>query len=339
MLHLDGSRGEGGGQVFRSALALSLCTGTPFRMSAIRARRPRTGLRPQHLAAVRAAATVGNAEVTGDERGSEEITFRPRGVVPGRHHFQVGTAGSACLVLQTILPPLLTAGGPSALVLEGGTHNPHAPPFDYLDRVVHPLLARMGPRVVMRLERHGFAPEGGGRFTVEVEPVERLEGLTITERGGIRETKARALVSDLPLHIAERELKVVARKLRWADEDLRVEVVERAGGAGNVLLLEIACRHITELFTAFGRIGTRAETVAAEAVRAARRYLRADVPVGEHLADQLLLPLALAGGGAYRTLPLSSHTQTQIDLLGAFLDTSIEVLPSRPGSVLVEVRS
>ena len=166
MLTIDGSVGEGGGQILRTALALALVTGTPFRIHAIRARRRKPGLLRQHLTAVNAAATVGGASTDGASLGSRELTFRPGRITPGEYRFAVGTAGSTGLVLQTVLPPLLLASGPSTVTVEGGTHNPGAPPFDFLARVFLPLLRRMGAHVEARLDRPGFYPAGGGQCTV-----------------------------------------------------------------------------------------------------------------------------------------------------------------------------
>ena len=166
MLLIDGSQGEGGGQILRTALGLSLVTGTAFRIEKIRAGRAKPGLLRQHLTAVNAATVIGDALVDGAELGSPALVFRPRSVRPGAYRFAVGTAGSASLVLQTVLPPLLTAGASSILTLEGGTHNPWAPPFDFLARAFLPLLERMGAPVRAAIQRYGFYPAGGGQFTV-----------------------------------------------------------------------------------------------------------------------------------------------------------------------------
>jgi len=321
-LAIDGSRGEGGGQVLRSSLALSLITGREVRLSRIRAGRRKPGLRRQHLTAVLAAAEVGRGgSVEGAAVGSQELTFRPGSVRAGDYRFDVGTAGSVNLVLQTVLPPLLAADGPSTVTLLGGTHNPMAPPFDYLDRVFLPLLRRMGARVTARLERHGFYPAGGGRFTVSVgPPAGGLRPLELCERGRVVERRARAVVAGgLPRHIAERELKRTRDKLGWPESSCEVVEVE-SDGPGNVLTLEVESEGVTELFTGFGQKGVRAERVADLAIREARRYLAPKVPVGEHLADQLLLPLALAGGGVFRTLAPSSHALTNLDVMRSFLE-------------------
>jgi RNA 3'-terminal phosphate cyclase (ATP) len=320
VLYIDGSIGEGGGQVLRTALALSMATGRPFRMTGIRAKRRKPGLLRQHLTAVAATQAVSRADVEGAEPGALELTFAPREVRAGEYRFAVGTAGSATLVLQTVLPVLLTAPGPSELTLEGGTHNPMAPPFDFLQRAFLPLVARMGPRLEATLERHGFYPAGGGRFRVRIEPVARLSPLVVMERGAVARRAATVLLSNLSESIGKRELAVVRAKLGWPDEALRVETVSDAFGPGNTMWLEIASEQVTEVFCGFGEYGLRAEAVAEQAVAAARRYLAAGVPIGSHLADQLLVPMALAGGGAFRTIALSSHTTTNMAVIRLFLE-------------------
>ena len=337
MISLDGSFGEGGGQILRSALALSVATRTPFRMERIRAGRARPGLLRQHLTALRAAAAISEAEVEGAELRSQQITFRPHAVAAGEYTFAVGSAGSAGLVLQTVLPPLLTAAGRSRLVLEGGTHNPMAPPFDFLAKAFLPLLGRMGARVDARLERPGFYPAGGGRFSVTVTPVPSLARLDLLQRGELRTRRARALVAKLPRHIGERELKVVQRELGWDESCLSLESIGDAAGPGNVLILEIESEHVTEVFTGFGEVHVRAETVAERATREAQRYLESGVPIGQHLADQMLLPLGLAGGGSFRTLALTRHTTTNIEVLRRFLDLHVTVSPSGPDDLLVQI--
>lgn len=336
MLEIDGSAGEGGGQILRSSLGLSLVTGRPVRLTKIRAGRKRPGLRPQHLAAVRAAAEVGRADVRGAELDSRELIFRPSAVRPGDYTFEVQTAGSMTLVVQTVLPALLRAEQPSRLRLTGGTHNPMAPPYDFLDRVYFPLVERMGPRVERSLSKAGFYPKGGGRFEVGITPARKLEPLFLTERGEVTARRARCLVARLPEHVAERELAAVAAALGWHEHELHVEQ-PRSRGPGNALLLEVECEHSRELFTAFGEKGRPAAAVADDAVGQLRRWLDADVPVGEYQADQLLVLLALAGGGAFRTHALSLHAQTQVDLLPRFLPIAIEVDALGPDQFEVRV--
>ncbi len=326
LIHLDGTRGEGGGQILRSALCLSLCTGRPFRIDGIRARRRKPGLLRQHLTAVQAATRIGEAEVEGDAMGSSSLTFRPRAIRAGAYRLAVGTAGSTMLVLQTVLPALLRADGPSTLELSGGTHNPFAPPFGFLLGAFLPQLARMGAQVQAELIRPGFYPAGGGIARVTVEPCGALEPLELLERGEIVARRARALVANLPREIGERENAVVRRKLGWSESETEVVEVEDSVGPGNLLSLELESEHVTEVFTGFGERKRRAEKVAGMAVQEVQRYLGANVPVGEHLADQLLIPMALAGGGRFRSVPASLHTRTNAEVIETFLPVRIDVV-------------
>lgn len=336
LVRIDGSTGEGGGQVLRTALALSLTTRRPVEVTRIRAGRQKPGLMRQHLTAVQAAAAVGSARVKGAEIGSSELRFEPGALRHGSFDFSVGTAGSTTLVLQTILPALVLAGGPSTIRLRGGTHNPMAPPFDFLEKAFLPLLGRMGAAVDAVLVQPGFYPAGGGECIVTVTPARRLRPLELLERGEVRRRSARAVVSKLSREIAARELAVVSRLLGWEAGTLEVVSVDSAG-PGNVVTLEIGSEGLTEVFTGFGEKGVSAEAVAENVAREARAYLASGVPVGEHLADQLLLPLALAGSGAFRTLPLSRHATTNVEVIRAFLPVRVEVVKDGPSGCVVRV--
>jgi len=325
MITIDGSQGEGGGQILRSALALSLVTGKPFRIGNIRAGRKKPGLMRQHLTAVNAAVEVGAAQVSGNAIGSRELAFKPTALRSGGYHFAVGTAGSCTLVLQTVLPALIVADGPSEILLEGGTHNPAAPPFDFLAGAFLPILNRMGPTVEAVLERPGFYPAGGGRIRVKVTPSRKLAPLHLLQRGRLLAQTARATVARLPRSIAEREIAVVREKLAWEEDCLSVREVPDSSGPGNVLVISVTSEHVTEIFTGFGELGVSAETVAGRTVKETREYLASGVPVGRHLADQLLLPCALAGGGAFSTLSPTAHTLTNIQVLRLFLDLDVKV--------------
>ncbi len=327
-LYIDGSQGEGGGQVLRSSLGLALVTGRPVTVDRIRSRREKPGLMRQHLTAVNAAVAVCGGRATGADLGSRSITFEPQPVRPAEYRFDVGGAGSATLVLQTVLPALLIADGPTTLILEGGTHNPWAPPFDFLEKAFLPLVSRMGPHVEIELERHGFYPAGGGRFRVHVQPAPVLRGFDLCERGEILECRARVLLANLPEHIARREIGTIIHKTGWRAERCEAVAVESAG-PGNAVLLEVVSEHVAEVFTAFGQHGVKAERVATDAARQANEYIAAGVPVGHCLADQLMLPLGISAwqgsGGSYRTLPLSLHATTHIELLREFLGITIDV--------------
>lgn len=338
MIVIDGARGEGGGQILRSSLALATVRGLPCRIDHIRAARKKPGLLRQHLTAARAAAAVSSGSLVGDEIGSDSLTFRPGTARAGEYEFRVGTAGSTTLVLQTILPALITADGPSRVALEGGTHNPFAPPYDFLALAYLPLLERMGARVAATLERPGFFPAGGGRIVVEIEPAGRLQPLELLERTAIRRQRATAWVANLPRGIGERELKLVARKLGWRPSELRIEAVTGGAGPGNVIVLEVESPEVTEVFTGFGEVRRSAEQVAHNAVRACQKYLASTAPVGEYLADQLLLLLALAGGGAFRTTNVTRHTRTHAELLEIFGGVQVEIDDSGRDGSLVRIR-
>jgi RNA 3'-terminal phosphate cyclase (ATP) len=324
LITIDGSFGEGGGQIIRTSLGLSLVTRKPFRIERIRAKRKNPGLQRQHLTAVTAAAKIGNAEaVEGATLGSSALSFKPKEVARGEYEFDIGTAGSTALVLQTVLPALLVADGPTVLHLEGGTHNPLAPPFDFLQKAFLPLLEKMGAKIESELIRPGFYPAGGGQAVFTIDPPEKLSRLDLDQRGEVRSCKAKASVANLPLSIAERELKTIGKKLGWSNEFLQSEQIKNSKGPGNVVSIEIETEHLTEVFTGFGQKGVSAETVASGVAKEAQSYLNSEAAVGEYLTDQLLLPLALAGGGSFTTGPLSDHTITNIEVIKKFLDVSI----------------
>lgn len=325
IIHINGSMGEGGGQILRSSLALSMFTGRPFSITNIRAGRNKPGLMRQHLTAVNAACSVSGGEAKGAELHSQELHFTPGEVKPGRYQFAVGTAGSATLVLQTVLPALLTAGGPSELVLEGGTHNPFAPPFDFLERVFLPLVQQMGPKFKARLEKPGFFPAGGGRFIINISPVSALSPLELMERGDMIHRKARAVVANLDEKIARRELLTVKKRLDWAENELESHIVAKSDGPGNVLLLEQKYAHVTELFTGFGMKKVRAESVAQKTCKQLEKYEASHAPVGAHLADQLLIPLAMAGSGRFCTVTPTEHTKTNALVVEKFFNVSIRI--------------
>lgn len=320
LLHIDGS--IGGGQVLRSALSLSALTGQPFSIENIRAQRSRPGLMRQHLTAARAAAEICGAEMQGAELGSTTLRFHPRKVRSGRYRFSVGGAGSACLVLQTVLPPLLVAEGQSELSFEGGTHNPLAPPYPFLDEVFFPIIERMGPRLVRVLHRSGFAPAGGGSFDVRIEPVKALAALDHHQRGALLTLSAEAQVANLPQAIATRELNVAREELDIGEQALALRT-PAANGPGSVVILRATHEHSSELITGFGERGVHAEQIAKRAAREMKTYLASSAAVGEHLADQLLIPFAMASGGSFSTLHETAHFASNVHVIERFLPVTV----------------
>src|ERR1700748_513300 len=330
MIAIDGSVGEGGGQILRTSLALSMCTGQPFTLARIRARRAKPGLMRQHLTCVQAAAAVSGETVQGAELGSTTLVFEPGAVKPGDYAFAVGTAGSCTLVLQTVWPALMLADAPSRLKLSGGTHNPMAPPFHFLERCYAPLLRRLGADSAVTLRRLGFYPAGGGEIDVTIHPTgDALRPFDLLERGDPVESFAECLAPALPAAVARRELDALARTLAWAPEQLRVPVARQNEGPGNALMATLAHAQVCELFTQFGEKGVSSEQVAHALVKEIRAYQASTAALGPHLADQWALPLALAvwrrgGDAAYTCTELTGHATTHFAMIERFLPVRFE---------------
>jgi RNA 3'-terminal phosphate cyclase (ATP) len=335
LLQLSGE--SGGGQLLRSALSLSMITGQPFRMEHIRGRRPKPGLMRQHLVCVKAAAEISSAEVTGAELGSTELVFRPGAVSGGDYQFAIGSGGSTTLVFQTLLPALLQADSASTLRIEGGTHNPLAPHCEFIERCYLPVLAKMGAKASVVLERHGFMQAGGGVLTATVKPIKKWKKLKLTARGEALGVRGFVVQAHLPGEIAEREIASASRVLEWTADQFSIQEVRQSNGPGNAILLEAAYEHITEISTGVAQMVKSAESVAAGAAKGLRGYLASEAPVGVHLADQLLLPMALAGSGVFHTRGISDHTRTNIDLIGRFLPVTFEIAEVAPGVKAVSV--
>lgn len=323
-IELDGAQGEGGGQILRTALSLAMLQNRPLRLRNVRAGRRKPGLMRQHLACVRAAASVSSATVDGAEIGSTALEFRPGAIRAGHFDFKIGSAGSTMLVLQTVLPALLRADGASRIVLEGGTHNQMAPSSDFIADAFLPQLARMGANVAMTVERHGFFPAGGGCVDVRIVPA-ALRPLQLLERGESRGIDATVLLRSLPQHIAQRELDMAAQRLTLTGRSQR----DLKGGTGpaNALVLTATFEHVSEVVVGLGEHGVSAEMVASSASDELRAYLAHGAPVGEHLADQLLLPLVLAGGGSFVTGRPTPHLETNAAVIRAFGAADIDIRP------------
>jgi RNA 3'-terminal phosphate cyclase (ATP) len=333
-IELDGSTGEGGGQILRTALALSMCTGKPIAINRIRAKRSKPGLMRQHLTCVQAAKAVSSAKVQGDELGSQSLGFEPGAVSAGEYTFNVGSAGSCTLVLQTVLPALMLASHDSQVTLTGGTHNPMAPPYHFLERSFAPLLRQLGVGIDLNLRRHGFYPSGGGEFSAAIRPAASgLVPFDLTERGVAAERYAECLAPALPHTVAVRELAAIGSALGWSGEQLRTPAVRQNEGPGNALMATIQYQNVGELFTSFGEKGVSAEQVAAALAKQVKAFLVSDGALGPHLADQWMLLLALAvaakGGEAVFTCSeMTGHAKTNIGVIEKFLPVRFEVAPT-----------
>lgn len=323
MIELDGAAGEGGGQILRSALVLSMVTGQPFTITRIRANRPKPGLMRQHLVAVQAAAQICGARVNGAELGSMALSFVPGTIVGGDYEFAIGTAGSCTLVLQTLALALLYAEASSTVRITGGTHNAMAPPAQFLQHAYGLQLRAMGGQVEFALERYGFYPAGGGCIVATIVPGDGLRPIDLVERGACRRGHAEAIVAGIPASVARRELACVREAMGWDDADLRLRVLSAAEGPGNAMLVTLEHDHVIEVFAGFGVKSVTAETVAARVIGEVRAYIASGAAVGEHLADQLMLPFALAGGGSFTVSSVSGHALTNADVIGRFLPVRI----------------
>jgi RNA 3'-phosphate cyclase len=326
MLEIDGSFGEGGGQILRSSLALSLMTGKPFHLRKVRAnRKPKAGLRPQHLASVRAAARIGNATVTGGSVGSSDLTFQPGPVAAGKYHFPIGTAGATALVLHTVYLPLALCDGPSEIVLEGGTHSEKAPCYHFLATTWRAYLTRLGLTVSVEMKRPGFYPRGGGLLIAHVQPWAVRKPLRLT--GPVTFEKASILsgAAGLPPHVNNRQARRATVRLRDAGIEPEVSSEEWDGGPGSMLAITWA-GPVPTLFFGLGARGKPAEAVADEAADEALAHRDRGMPVDPHSADQLLLPLALAEGESeYHVSEVTRHLTTNAAVIKMFLDRDITI--------------
>lgn len=326
MLEIDGSMGEGGGQILRSALALSLLTGKAFHLRKIRAnRKPKAGLRPQHLASVRAAASIGSAKIAGASVDSSDLTFEPGPIVPGDYRFAIGTAGATALVLHTIYLPLAwQASGPSRVILEGGTHVSTSPCFHFLDTTWRAYMERLGLRIRLEMTRPGFYPRGGGEVIVYIQPCTELHGLNL--RQGIDVTRATGFSAGagVPEHVAKRQARRATERLKRKGIDAEIELQTWEGGPGSVLGIVIDTAPMPAFFFGLGARGKPAETVADEAAEQAIAFAGARAPVDAHSADQLLLPLCFSNDASeFHVQAITRHLTTNIAVIGMFVERTI----------------
>lgn len=331
IVEIDGTRGEGGGQLLRSALALALATGRGFRIDDIRRARSKPGLMRQHLTAVQAAAAICKARVDGAEIGATSLLFEPGPVRAGDYSFAIGTAGSSVLVLQAIMPALARLAAPSRVIVSGGTHNPLAPTFEFLRDSLAPQLAAIGWTVHYTLVRHGFFPAGGGQIIAAFEPARSPQRLVVVERGNRIAQAARVVVSHIAREIAERELAALSARLNWDVDPRAIVWIEDSVGPGNFVEATVRYDNVTEVATSIGQRGVSGERIAQMCAETVQNYLQGTAPVGEYLLDQLLVPLALTAGGELRATRWTPHAEAQRDLLRTWFARDIDVTPDEDG--------
>ncbi|MEM7184234.1 MAG: RNA 3'-terminal phosphate cyclase [Spirochaetota bacterium] len=329
-LTIDGSLGEGGGQVLRTALSLSILTQKPIEFTNIRAKRKKPGLLRQHLTSVKAAQAICNAKTEGVEFGASRLRFTPGNIKADSYYFAIGTAGSTALVCQTILPVLALSDAPSTITLEGGTHNGMSPSLCFLQHAYFPIIERMGVKCEVNTQRFGFYPAGGGKWQLTIMPTSHFKPLHLLDGAAHLATdpqhcRMRALLSKLPKTIGEREIKTAREELNWSRANAQVDQVE-SKGPGNSLHLVVQADTHCNVFEVIGEKGVSAESVAKRCAGQVKKFLAANAAVEEHLVDQLLLPMALAGAGSFTTTVPSLHTRTNIDIIQQFLDIPIAVV-------------
>jgi RNA 3'-phosphate cyclase len=340
VIEIDGSVGEGGGQVLRTALTLSLLTQKPFNIRDIRGRRKNPGMRPQHLAAVRAAMAVGKAKVRGDELGGQMLTFEPSGLWAGDYSFDIGTAGACSLVLQTIFLPLANAGSNSYIEITGGTHVPWSPSFEYIGWVWLPAMRTLGYSATANLSKVGFYPKGGGKIGVTVSSSRVVDGLIALKQVSTRELAGVSLSCNLPEHVAARQCHRLSERLEAHQLTPQIEIDRlRSPGRGSAVF--ITSKHSPAFFgfSALGARGKSSESVADEAADQLLNFIASGAALDRFLADQVLLPLAIAPSlSRFNTEAATEHLRTNAEVIEKFLDSKITITKQDDGlTALVEI--
>lgn len=327
MIEIDGSHGEGGGQILRTGLAYSAILKKPVKITRIRAGRKNPGLQPQHLKSIEALAEITKAKTEGVKIGSKTITFIPEEIVPGRYEFNIGTAGSVALLLQALLLPLALCQSDSHLVITGGTHVEWSPPVHYLSEVLFPTLHLMGIQAKAKIERWGWYPKGDGRIEIEIHPASELKPVSLTHRGALKNIYGLSASSNLPKHVAQRQRD---RALRRIEEELKteakIEVFSEIPsiGQGSFIFLIAESERAKAGFSSLGKRGKRAEEVADEAIVSLKGYLESDGCIDPYLADQTVPFMALAkGNSSFTTALITEHLLTNLWVIGHFLEISV----------------
>ena len=327
MIQIDGSFGEGGGQILRSSLTLSIITQRPFKISDIRANRKKPGLKPQHLKCVQAAAAISNAEISDIDIGSQTLTFKPKELIPGEYRFDIGTAGSTSLVLQTIYLPLALANQISRVVIMGGTHVPWSPVHHYLAFQWLNYLKKIGFNIYLKFVRAGFFPKGDGKIIAEISAPNQFSSLELMERGALLKIRGLSAVANLDITVAQRQKNQIEKRLKKLDYRYRIKVDQMRSKWKNTMVLLLAeFENGSGCFTSLGAIGKRAETVADEAVNQLLGFLNSYGCIDKYLADQLILPLAIIQQKSIiHTTQVTEHLLTNIEVVKKFLDVEIKV--------------
>lgn len=340
VLAIDGSYGEGGGQVLRTALSLSAILGMPFRMVNIRKGRKKPGLMPQHLMCIRAMAEITGAHAEGAFAGSTDLFFFPSSIRAGTYTFDIGTAGSTALLAQALLPPLFAASGVSSLTLSGGTHVPFSPIYDYLEKIFSPALAQIGFHLETEILRYGFYPRGGGVIRLSIIPAREPRAVRWDRKDAISRLHCMSAVANLPDHIAHRQSEAARTVL--ASAGLRIESCMKSVqsyGKGSYLFLSYCGKGMFGGFSALGEPAKKAETVGREAAEAFLAFHKSGTCVDRHLADQIPLYLVRAQGlSSFSTESVTGHLLTNLWVMNQFLDTQahVEGAVGLPGRILLQ---
>jgi RNA 3'-terminal phosphate cyclase (ATP) len=341
LVQIDGAFGEGGGQIIRTAVSLAAMTGRAVAVSNVRARRTKPGLQPQHLAAVRAAAALCDARLSGDSVGSTFFLFEPQTpVVAGNYQFDIGTAGSSPLVVQTVLMPLLLAAGASQVRVTGGTHVPHSPPVEYLEAMYLPALQRAGLDASLSYSAAGFYPRGGGQINVTIQGGVAPSSLDLSERGGLEKLEGFIVTSNLPEHVAERGADVVERTMKAVGRKVVMERREKPSpGPGAAVIVAAQCRGGWAAFSSIGELRKPMEKVAEAPCKEFMRWWKTGAACDEHLADQLVLPMAFASGESQWTTPtITDHLRSVVWVTQQFLPVEVTLEEREDGTGLVQMR-
>jgi RNA 3'-terminal phosphate cyclase (ATP) len=341
LIHIDGSYGEGGGQIIRTSCSLAAITGRAVQIYNVRAKRTRPGLQPQHLMAVRAAAALCNAKLTGDEVGSVSFTFEPQSEVqPGEYSFEIGTAGAAPLVVQTVLLPLALTGKPSNVRVSGGTHVPHSPPIEYLETVYVPVLCRAGLDVKIGYSSAGFYPKGGGEIEVQIGAANEVQQLDFRERGKLKNLDAFVVTANLPEHVGERGVQTLEKAMNAIGRKAKMERrVKASPGPGAAVVLTAECENGFAAFSSIGELRKPMEKVAEAPAKEFMKWWKSGAACDEHLADQLVLPMCFVDRESRWTTPeVTEHLRTVLWVVQHFLEVEASLEEQAQGGGVVTLK-